>query len=152
YAIFCLVACPQRSGPGRRSRHRIQQSIAKHREDFGNIRVDHNFSSNDRLSATYTVDDGRNLTPGANPLTQTSSILRAHVASLEETHVFSPTVLNIARFGFSRAKWDLLAAPPVTPPGTSFVPGQPVGDISVGSAGFNSVGAWSIAGSNGSQQ
>ena len=122
------------------------------REDFGNIRVDHNFSSNDRLSGTYTVDDGRNLTPGANPLTQTSSILRAHVASLEETRVFSPTVLNIVRFGFSRAKWDLLAAPPVTPPGTSFVPGQPVGDISVGSAGFNSVGAWSIAGSNGSQQ
>jgi hypothetical protein len=122
------------------------------REDFGNIRLDHNISSSDRLSGIYTVDDGRNLTPGANPLTQTLSILRAHVASLEETHIFSPAVLNIARFGFSRAKWDLLAAPPVTPPNTSFVPGQPVGDISVGSASFNSVGAWSIGGSNGSQQ
>jgi hypothetical protein len=122
------------------------------REDFGNIRVDHNFSANDVLSGIYTVDDGRNLTPGANPLTQTLSVLRAHVASLEETHIFSPSVLNIARFGFSRAKWNLVASPPVTPPDTSFVPGQPAGDISVGSASFNSVGAWSIAGSNGSQQ
>ena len=58
----------------------------------------------------------------------------------------------MARFGFSRANWFLLASPPVTPPGTSFVPGQPVGDISVGSQSFNAVGAWSIAGSNGSQQ
>lgn len=122
------------------------------REDFGNMRVDHNISDNDRLSGIYTIDDGRNLTPGANPLTRTLSILRAHVASIEETHIFSPSVLNIARFGFSRAKWDLVASPQVTPPNTSFVPGQPVGDISVGSASFNSVGAWSIAGSNGSQQ
>jgi hypothetical protein len=122
------------------------------REDFGNIRLDQTFSSRDTLAGVYTIDDGRNLTPGANPLTQTSSILRSQVASIEETHIISPSVLNIARFGFSRAKWDLLAAPPETPPGTSFVPGQPVGDISVGSASFNSVGAWSIAGSNGSQQ
>ena len=122
------------------------------REDFGNIRVDHSFSAQDTLSGIFTIDDGQNLTPGANPLTQTLSILRADVASLQETHIFSPAILNTARFGFSRAHWNLLAAPPVTPPDTSFVPGQPVGDISVGSASFNSVGAWSIAGSNGSQQ
>src|SRR6202043_3784043 len=77
---------------------------------------------------------------------------RAQIASVQETHLFSPSILYNARFGFSRAHWDLVASPPVTPPGTSFVPGQPVGDISVGSASFNSVGAWSIAGSNGSQQ
>jgi hypothetical protein len=122
------------------------------REDFGNVRVDQDFSANDTLSGIYTIDDGRNLMPGANPLTQTLSILRAEVASLQETHIFSPSILNIARFGFSRAHWALVASPPVTPPNTSFVPGQPVGDISVGSASFNSVGAWSIAGSNGSQQ
>src|SRR5215467_10342306 len=122
------------------------------REDFGNLRLDQNFSSKNMLSGIYTVDDGQSLTPGANPLTQTSSILRAQVLSLQHTHIFSPTLLNVARFGFSRAHWDLLAAPPVTPPDTSFVPGQPVGLISIGSAGFNSVGAVSPAGSNGSQQ
>jgi hypothetical protein len=122
------------------------------REDFGNLRLDQNFSSNDMLSGIYTIDDGNSLTPGANPFTQTSSILRAQVLSLQETHIFSPSVLNVARFGFSRASWNLLASPPVTPPGTSFVPGQPVGLISIGSASFNSVGAVSAAGSNGSQQ
>jgi len=122
------------------------------REDFGNLRLDQNFSSNDMLSGIYTIDDGDSLTPGANPLTQTASILRAQVVSLQETHIFSPSVLNVARVGFSRAHWDLLASPPVTPPGTSFVPGQPVGLISIGSASFNSVGAVSAAGSNGSQQ
>jgi hypothetical protein len=122
------------------------------REDFGNARIDENFSSKDTLSGVYTIDDGYSLTPGSNPLTQTISILRAQVVSLSETHIFSPSLLNVARFGFSRAKWDLVASPPVTPPGTSFVPGQPVGQISIGSAGFNAPGAVSVAGSNGSQQ
>jgi hypothetical protein len=122
------------------------------REDFGNVRIDQNFSSKDTLSGTYTIDDGYSLTPGSNPLTQTISVLRAQVASLSETHVFSPSLLNVARFGFSRAKWNLIASPPVTPPGTSFVPGQPAGQISIGSAGFNAPGAVSVAGSNGSQQ
>ena len=122
------------------------------REDFGNARIDQNFSSKDTLSGVYTIDDGYSLTPGSNPLTQTISILRAQVASISETHIFSPSLLNVARFGFSRAKWNLIASPPVTPPGTSFVPGQPVGQISIGSAGFNAPGAVSVAGSNGSQQ
>jgi hypothetical protein len=121
-------------------------------EDFGNLRLDQNFSSKNMFSGIYTVDDGQSLTPGANPLTQTSSVLRAQVLSLQETHILSPSVLNVARFGFSRAHWNLLASPPVTPPGTSFVPGQPVGLISIGSASFNSVGSVSAAGSNGSQQ
>lgn len=122
------------------------------REDFGNARIDQNFSSKDTLSGVYTIDDGYSLTPGSNPLTQTVSVLRAHVASVSETHIFSPSLLNVARFGFSRANWTLIASPPVTPPGTSFVAGQPVGEISIGSAGFNAPGAVSIAGSNGSQQ
>jgi hypothetical protein len=122
------------------------------REDFGNLRIDHNFSSNDMFSGIYTVDDGQSSTPGSNPLTRTLSILRAQVLSLQQTHLFSPSVLNITRFGFSRAHWNLVANPPVTPPGTSFVPGQPVGLISIGSASFNSIGAVSPAGSSGSQQ
>ncbi len=122
------------------------------REDFGNVRIDQNFLSKDTLSGVYTIDDGYSLTPGLNPLTQTISAARAQVVSLSETHIFSPSLLNIARVGFSRAKWVLNASPPTTPPGTSFVLGQPVGEISIGSAGFNAPGAVSVAGSNGSQQ
>jgi hypothetical protein len=149
FALWPLANGPNLGGGVAIAYSNPLQSI---REDFGNVRLDHSFSSRDTISGIYTIDDGQNLTPGANPLTQTLSILRAHVASVQETHVFSPSVLNIARAGFSRANWTLVASPPATPPDTSFVPGQPVGDISVGSASFNSVGAWSIAGSNGSQQ
>jgi hypothetical protein len=73
-------------------------------EDFGTAHVDHIFSQRDMLSGIYTVDDGRDFT--ATPLDPYSSdvvTLREQLATLEETHVFSPGLLNSARFGFSRA-------------------------------------------------
>lgn len=72
------------------------------REDFGTVRVDQIFSPKDNLSATYTIDDSAALSPAGNPLTFTNVNLREQVISLSETHVFSPTVVNRATFGFSR--------------------------------------------------
>jgi hypothetical protein len=122
------------------------------REDFGNLRVDHNFSSNDMLSGVYTVDDGISLTPGANPLQQTLSVLRAQVASLQETHVFSPAALNTFRAGFSRAAWHLDGTPSVSPANLVFVQGEPVGAISIGASGLGNVGSFVGAGTFGAQQ
>src|ERR1700761_221971 len=74
------------------------------RENFGNARVDHVFSPKDTFSAVYTIDDGNDFTPtAANPYSTDILTLREQVATLEETHVFSPTLLNVARFGYSRA-------------------------------------------------
>ncbi len=70
------------------------------REDFGTVRVDRNFSTQDSFSGIYTIDDGDN-TP-ANPFSSGITKLREQVLSLEETHIFSPRLLNTARFGFSR--------------------------------------------------
>ncbi len=124
------------------------------REDFGNVRLDQTFSQKDNFSGVYTVDDGVSLTPDfRNPLQQTLSDLRAQVLSLQETHVFSPSRVNIARLGFSRAHWILNSAPPSTPEGVvPLVPGNPVGSISIGSAGVSGVGSVASAGSVGSQQ
>lgn len=122
------------------------------REDFGNLRVDQMFSSKDTVSGVYTIDDGNSLTPGSNPLQQTLSDQRAHVFSLSETHIFSSAMLNTARVGFSRAVWHLDTSPPVNPPGLSWVPGMPVGSISIGSSGLGNVGTFSNAGSGGGQQ
>ncbi len=122
------------------------------REDFGNLRVDHNFSVKDTLSGVYTVDDGVSSTPGANPLQRTLSVLRAQVASLQETHVFSPAVLNTFRFGFSRAAWHLDGTSTITDPKLVFVAGEPVGAISIGSSGLGNVGSFVGAGASGSQQ
>ena len=122
------------------------------REDFGNIRGDQVFSQRDTFSVVYTLDDGDSLTPGQNPLQQVSSILRGQVFSLQETHVFSPSLLNTARIGFSRAKWHLDGSPAVDNPGLSFVPGHPVGSIAIGSSGLGNVGSFASAGTFGAQQ
>ena len=45
-------------------------------------------SDRDTLSAAYTIDDGDNLLPLADPLFGSNVTLRSQVASLEETHVF----------------------------------------------------------------
>ena len=72
-------------------------------EDFGTARFDQNFSnSKDSLAAVYTVDDSRGNTPTNNPITFDQIYLREQVASLSETHVFSPNLINRATFGFSR--------------------------------------------------
>jgi len=124
----------------------------KIREDFGNIRVDHNFSSRDMLSGVYTVDDGFNLAPGATDLQLSTSTLRSQIASLQETHSFGSAVLNTFRAGFTRAKWLMNAAPPGGDSTLTFVESQPVGFINIGAVGNGQQGAVAGAGSNGSQQ
>ena len=93
------------------------------REDFGTARLDHIFSPKDTFSAVYTIDDGGDVTPTTlNPYSTDILNLREQVASLEETHVFSPTLLNTARFGFSRAGYFFTGEPTPGTPAAS-VPG-----------------------------
>jgi hypothetical protein len=123
------------------------------REDFGTVRVDHTFSQKDSLAAIYTIDDGGDVT--ATPLNPYSSdivTLREQVLSLEETHVFSPALVNNARFGFSRAGYFFTGEPtPGTPAATvpGFLVGHPVGAVVVGgSAASNPQAQLGLAGSN----
>lgn len=122
-------------------------------DDFGTARLDRVFSSHDTFSAVYTVDASSDLTPTSSNLYSTDlENLTEHVASLQETHLFSPSLLNVARLGFSRA-WYYYTGEPT--PGTSAatVPGlvasHPVGQIVVGgSAAANPTAQISLAGSN----
>ena len=50
----------------------------------------------------YTVDDSEAHSPTSNPISRVDIFLREQVASLSETHIFSPSLLNRATFGFSR--------------------------------------------------
>jgi len=82
------------------------------REDFGTARVDHIFSQKDTLGAIYTVDDGNDFTgTPLNPFSADVLTLREQVLSLEETHVFSASLLNNIRFGFSRAAYFFSGEP-----------------------------------------
>lgn len=123
------------------------------RENFGNARIDHVFSPKDTFSAVYTIDDGNDFTPTtANPYSTDVLTLREQVATLEETHVFSPALLNVARFGYSRAGYFFTGEPtPGTPAATvpGFLLGDQVGAVVVGgSAASNPQAQIGLAGSN----
>src|SRR5581483_3551547 len=123
------------------------------RDDFGTARLDHIFSQKDTLNAVYTIDDSADYTPTSTNLYSTDvTSLREQVLSFEETHVFSPTVLNTARIGFSRAGYFFTGEPTPGTPAASlpgFLAGRPIGAIVVGgSAASNPTAQLSLAGSN----
>jgi Carboxypeptidase regulatory-like domain len=117
------------------------------REDFGTVRFDNNLGSKDLLFAVYTIDDSTANTPTQNPLSRIDESLREQVASIQEQHVFSPSLLNTARFGFSRASFFFTGYTPVEVGG--WVTGRPVGAIVIsGSTAANGVSQVTQAGSN----
>lgn len=123
------------------------------RDDFGTVRLDQIVSPNDFLNASYTVDDSADFTPTSTNLYSTDvESLREQVASLEETHVFSPNLLNTARTGYSRASYFFTGEPTPGTPAASlpgFLTGDPVGALVVGgSAASNPTAQISLAGSN----
>ena len=123
------------------------------REDFGTARLDHIFSPRDSLAAIYTADDGDDFTATpVNPFMSDVVTLREQVVSLEETHIFSPAILNTFRLGFSRAGYFFTGEPTPGTPAASvpgFLLGHPVGAVVVGgSAASNPQAAIGLAGSN----
>ncbi len=123
------------------------------RDDFGTTRLDHIFSPNDFVNAVYTIDDSADFTPTSTNLYSTDvETLREQVASLQETHVFSPTLLNTGRFGFSRAGYFFTGEPTPNTPAAAlpgFLQADPIGAIVVGgSAASNPTAQLSLAGSN----
>jgi hypothetical protein len=118
------------------------------KEDFGNVRFDSNLTGKDLLFAVYTVDDSSAKTPSANPLSLVNESLREQVASIQEQHVISPSLLNTARFGYSRASFFFTGLVPVSGvPG--WVSGEPVGAIVIsGSTASNGASSITGAGAN----
>jgi hypothetical protein len=103
------------------------------REDFGTLRTDYILSERDTLSAVYTIDDGDSTIPQSDPLFGAYEPLRNQVASLEETHIISPEILNTFRAGFSRAAFAYNPVDFVSfPANTDFVTGLGPGGIVIG--------------------
>ena len=121
------------------------------REDFGTSRLDVNLTGNDLLSAVYTVDDSIAHTPTQDPYSVVDEWLREQVGSVEEKHVFSSRLLNVARVGYSRASFLFLGSVPaaiqaVTP---TFIPGKPTGAVVIaGSTASNGASSITTAGAN----
>ncbi|MBZ5577514.1 MAG: carboxypeptidase-like regulatory domain-containing protein [Acidobacteriia bacterium] len=115
------------------------------REDFGTERTDYTIGSKDAVSASYTIDDGDSLVPLSDPLFGSFLVLRSQVASVQETHVFSPRVLNTFTAGYSRAAYNFDASGLTPFPASSdFVTGVGPGGITVGGSITTSAGAATI--------
>jgi hypothetical protein len=148
-----LSLWPVQNGPelGGGIAEAFSHPLQRIREDFGTARVDRNLTSKDTLFFVYTVDDSSANTPSANPLSTVYETLREQVASVQEQRVFSPTLLNTFRAGFSRAGYYFTGQTPVGLPG--WVTGAPIGAVVIGGGtalnGASSIsGAGTNAGSN----
>ena len=82
-------------------------------ENFGLGRFDYYVSTQDSVSANFSADRGARRNP-VDPIFLSDQQTDLHTFSTQETHIFSPTLLNIASFGYSKAR-ATTKAPPVAP-------------------------------------
>src|SRR2546422_2384140 len=82
-------------------------------ENFGLGRFDYYVSTQDSVSANFSADRGARRNPG-DPTFLSGQQTDLHTFSTQETHIFSPTLLNIASFGYSSTR-STTKSPPVAP-------------------------------------
>jgi hypothetical protein len=120
-------------------------------ENYGTLRADQNLTQKDTLSENYTIDDGFNYSPQANPVHETTFSIREQLLSAQEVHIFTPNVLNTFTAGFSRGAFFSqggMIAPQTFPSNLTWVAGHPPGTISVGSSNA-ATSAFTAGGTNG---
>jgi hypothetical protein len=77
------------------------------REDTGSIRLDYNISDSDRIMGRYNLNDSDTQhTFGANLGQVAPQALRTQLAKIEETHTFTPTLLNQFGVAVNRFRSD----------------------------------------------
>jgi hypothetical protein len=74
-------------------------------------------------------------------------VLRAQVTSAQETHVFSPQLINTVRAGFSRSAFAQTTPPlePIPPNVVAFIAGQEPGAIAIGGGTATQVSSSTVA-------
>jgi outer membrane receptor protein involved in Fe transport len=120
-------------------------------EHYGQLRVDQTFSPSDTFFGRYTIDDDtfNNATTsisasnvGQNfPYFRLAGTTRNQYLTLAENHIFSPSVLNTARFSFSRTRYvvgDNNQGLPNNDLGPPIIPGHETGLIQI--AGYSNMG------------
>ena len=107
-------------------------------------KIDHNFSDDDSLFVRYTIDDSENPRPALNYTTNPE--VRNQYITIEEKHVFSPTLLNVARVGFNRSTLSEFETPDIDVP----VQITPTNRSSFPEVGEGLVGIFTVTGTRGS--
>jgi len=111
--------------------------------NYFTIRVDHKFSDKDSLAGVYTYDKAPFLQPDAFNNVLQSNETRRQIATPEWNHVFSATLANSLRFGWSHiyaaspgSATAINPAAASTDPSVAFIPGQSPGTIDLTASGI----------------
>lgn len=113
------------------------------REDFFTVRFDEQFSTKDKVFASYVFDNTPFTSPDAfNNVLKNSKTKRQELA-LEETHIFASTFVNTIRFGFSRVAADIFIGQSAINPlaadeSLSAEPGRDAATVNIG-GGFTAL-------------
>lgn len=99
-------------------------------------RVDHKFSEADSLVGTFLSDPSEDHSPDSYNFAQIGQTAARKSASVEETHIIRPNLINIARVGYSRsvvsAPISLGAINPLAADTSlGFLPNSPAGSITI---------------------
>jgi len=105
-------------------------------ENFVTSRVDHRFSDLDAIHATWLFDKGQTTGPDVFDGVLLGTFSQRQTASIEESHIFSPSMVNFVRIGFNRNVAEqvqsLSAINPLADDNSyGFLPGRDVGQISI---------------------
>ena len=112
----------------------VQQVVS---ENFFTTRVDHRFAEKDSLFGTYMYDDTPYQSPDRFNVQLIGSQTNRQVVVLEESHVFSPALVNAVRGGYNRAgvanqKPVAAINPLATDTSLGSVPGKVAADVRIG--------------------
>lgn len=86
----------------------VGEAPVQHDSDQYLARIDHHFRDADMLSGSVQVQPGTHTeTPSPNPVSAVDIPTRAYFAALDETHTFTPALVNEARLGYTRLRQTL---------------------------------------------
>ncbi|HEV2986459.1 MAG TPA: TonB-dependent receptor, partial [Vicinamibacterales bacterium] len=105
-------------------------------EQYILAKIDHKISDADSIRGSYFFDSGTSRAPDAFLNEISDTVSRRQGASVEHTRVISPSLVNVARVGFSRTllisgKVTDVLNPAISDKSLGFVPGLDVGGITV---------------------
>ena len=101
-------------------------------DDFGQGRFDYNLSANDSFFARVTSSNGQGTHSLSLPMFQQIGILATTLATVAETHVFSPRMLNTLTISFNRVDPIDKGTYPQVGPDLISAPGQPPAGVGYG--------------------
>jgi hypothetical protein len=109
-ALRLMRLYPEPNQPGLNNNYVVNRTNTDDTHAF-DVRVDHNFSGNDRFFARYSFSDNHKVRPSpfegdgdGGGFAEGDETVGVHGFAASHTHVLSPTLINEARFGVGRER------------------------------------------------